>query len=504
MISPNQPADVLIVGSGIMGAGAAARLRQAHPELRIVMVDGGSAIGAVAGQHLHDSTEPEIWERYNGRVASGIQGLYVGATTNSVEPVAALGELEPGMHHLSSLGEDAAAMPAAAAAWNVGGMGIHWTAATPWPWGEERFDDDRFDDDLAEAQRLLKVIPAALGPTKPGRIVLDVLTERYAAAPADRRPQPMPMAVRPSGSTLLRTGPSEIFPPIAVGGDENFTLLSGTLAVALLHDGARVSGARVRDVPSGEERDLEAAVTIVCADANRTPQLLFASGIRPRALGRFLNEHAFLSGRVLMDLDRFGLSLDELPRLLEGEFATDSLWLPQTGDEQPFHGQVMNTTFVDDEDAALAYSVGISLYTPIESRAENRLVFDETETDVMGMPRMRIEFAYSDRDQALIQRSHAALAEIAADFGDFDPATEAAMLPPGSSLHQTGTVRSGPVDDGTSVCDPDGRVWGFDNLYLAGNGVVPTPLACNSTLTGMITTVRATRAISRTLERIPR
>jgi choline dehydrogenase-like flavoprotein len=80
-------------------------------------------------------------------------------------------------------------------------------------------------------------------------------------------------------------------------------------------------------------------------------------------------------------------------------------------------------------------------------------------------------------------------------FGDFDPDTASALLPAGSSLHFTGTVRMGTDDDGTSVCDRDGRVWGFDNLFVAGNGVVPTALACNSTLTGMTTAVRAARAV---------
>ncbi|GAB7007403.1 hypothetical protein JCM18899A_48780 [Nocardioides sp. AN3] len=49
---------------------------------------------------------------------------------------------------------------------------------------------------------------------------------------------------------------------------------------------------------------------------------------------------------------------------------------------------------------------------------------------------------------------------------------------------------------GTSVCDPNGRVWRFQDLFVAGNGALPTALACNSTLTGMTTAVRAARAIS--------
>jgi choline dehydrogenase-like flavoprotein len=506
MTAPSQTTDLLIIGSGIMGSVVARLVRESSPATRIVMVDGGHTIGAVPGLHLHDVAEPEIWSQYNNRVASGIQGFYTGATPALSRATDVRG-IEAGMHLLTTFRDDAGAMPAAAAAWNVGGMGAHWTAATPWPAGTEVFDfgdPERWSRELATAQRALGVRASAIGPSEPGRVVLAALAARYRdVGPAERAPQPMPMAVTPaSDGMLLRTGPSRIFPPIGSGDDERFTLLARTLAVALDHDGRRARGAVVLDLEHNQRRTIEAGAVVVCADAFRTPQLLHASGIRPDALGRYLNEHAFVTGRVLMDLERFGLELARLPRPARGEFATDSLWLPQNGPAQPFHGQIMNTTYLDEIGAPLAHAVGFSLYTPVESRPENRVRFIEDETDLTGMPRFELDFAYSQADRTFIDAARAELATIAGQFGDFDPATESALLPPGSSLHQTGTVRMGPVDDGSSVCDPDSRVWDFDNLFLAGNGVVPTTVVANATLTGTITAVRAAGAALRALERV--
>jgi choline dehydrogenase-like flavoprotein len=500
--------DVLIVGSGLMGAAVARCLRDEQPEARILMVDGGPPIGSTPGQHLHDVPEPDIWERYNQRVASGIQGFYTG-TTPTGDVGSTLVDVEPGMYHLSSIGEDVREMPAAAVAWNVGGMGVHWTAATPSPWGSEIPDfieDAEWQADLQQAGQLLGVNREPFSPSRAGVAVMRILRELFDPVSApDRGLQHMPMAVQPDEQGVRRrTGPNTIFFPIGdPDRDPFFTLLAGTQAVRLLHHGARVLGARLHDVASGDGYDIHAGVTVVCADAIRTPQLLFASDIRLPALGRYLNEHAFLSGRVLTDPDRLGFSLADVAPQAPDEFMTEHLWVPHSWPAQPFHVQIANQVHADEEGHPLAYSVGPCFYIPTQIQEENRLDFSDDVTDAAGMPRITVHFSYTQEDLRLIDRARRDQRRTAEALGRFDPETESALLPAGSSLHFTGTVRMGPRDDGTSVCDPDSRVWGFDNLYVAGNGVLPTALACNSTLAGMTTAVRAARSVGEILSARP-
>ncbi|MGC0239691.1 GMC oxidoreductase [Arthrobacter sp. SD76] len=64
----------------------------------------------------------------------------------------------------------------------------------------------------------------------------------------------------------------------------------------------------------------------------------------------------------------------------------------------------------------------------------------------------------------------------------------------GSSLHVMGTHRMGR-DRKTSVTDPECRVWDWNNLYLAGNGILGARNSCNPTLTTIALALHTARAI---------
>ena len=69
------------------------------------------------------------------------------------------------------------------------------------------------------------------------------------------------------------------------------------------------------------------------------------------------------------------------------------------------------------------------------------------------------------------------------------------LLPNGSSLHYMGTTSIGAQDDGTSVADPYSRVWGVRDLWVGGNGTIPTANTMNPTLTSVAIAARGAQTL---------
>jgi choline dehydrogenase-like flavoprotein len=399
-------------------------------------------------------------------------------------------------------------MPAAAASTCVGGQGAHWTCATPRPVGSERIefiDATAWEQHVVEAEALLHTTHAPFNGAPQAEALLKLVGDEFAGDGLQVRPLPVAGDPQPDGSVRW-AGTDVVLGNLARPGADargRFTLRSSTLCTRLLIEDGVVRGVVVRGPDSAAEETLAADAVVVAADAVRTPQLLWASGIRPQALGRYLTEHPLLFGVVAL---RDGV----LPPGDEGAAAVDpvsaAVALGFVEDVHPFHAQLLYSPVCpvplpDGHPQAgnPAGYVGMGWGVRKWPRAEDLLEFDDADPDVNGMPGVRIAYALTDREQAELERARGVQARAAAVLGEFVEGMPVVM-PAGSSLHYMGTVRMGPSDDGTSVCDAHSRVWGVDGLWLAGNGLIPTANACNPTLTSVALAVRGSDALIARLE----
>jgi choline dehydrogenase-like flavoprotein len=375
---------------------------------------------------------------------------------------------------------------------------VHWTCATPRPVGSERIsfiDDGQWDEYVAAAEGLLHTTRSAFEGSPQVTAVLERVRDEFA--PDGIAVGPLPIAGDPQlDGTLRWSGVDVVLGPVV--GDPRFTLRAETLCVRLVRDGDRAVGAVLRDLRTGAEEEVRADAVVVAADALRTPQLLWASGIRPAALGRYLTEHPLLFGVVALregtvpPREDAGTPVDPIRGLVAVGFDEE---------RHPYHAQLMYTPVSPAPlpEGSPHYNnpsgyVGMGWGIRKWPRPEDRLTFHDDEPDENGLPGIRIAYELTEREEAEFERARKHQARAAAALGEFVEGMPKVM-PPGSSLHYMGTIRMGPADDGTSVCDSYSRVWGVPGLVLAGNGLIPTANSANPTLTSVALAVRGVSAL---------
>ncbi len=157
------------------------------------------------------------------------------------------------------------------------------------------------DAALTKAEELLCVSSEVFPVSEEGLAIQQPLGAMFDdVLPDERKVRPMPLAceVTPDGERSW-TGADTILG--AVLESSNFALRAETICRRLLIGGDQITGALLEHLPTGEQTEVAAKVVIVAADALRAPQPLWASGIRPRALGHYLNDHLWSFAAVALD-----------------------------------------------------------------------------------------------------------------------------------------------------------------------------------------------------------
>jgi choline dehydrogenase-like flavoprotein len=485
-----QSVDVLIVGSGPVGAAFARVIHETAPRMSILMVEAGPQLTERPGMNMRN-------------VPGGHQYAKDIDFVGDVDKVTRRPMARSGTYLYADDNPDSApsSMPAAAYSMSVGGMGAFWGTACPRPYGAERiaFLEGELDELLKTGESLLAAQQAYLDSARVN-VSLAVLEEALAPRVAGHRPvQALPTGTQqqPDGK-LYWTGSDVVLGPlVSPGKAARFELRSRTLCRRLIVDQDHVAGANLVDPQSGTSYEVHAGAVVVAADGVRTAQVLHASGIRRTALGHYFNEHPLAMCIVALHKE-----LREQIRELSGGGSQPAgaarIWVPYNDDLHPHNGTISDLgpfqlpstadPELSAEDAAVLHWAGLG-----EPHEQNWIEFLDDRQDRYGMPGIRFHYSRDLFDQECLQDGVTAMCKAAEALGTIVPGREPVLLPNGSSLHYQGAARMGAVDDGTSVCDPNSRVWGFRNLYIGGNCVIPTATACNPTLTSVALAVKAAR-----------
>ncbi|WP_432990834.1 GMC oxidoreductase [Dactylosporangium sp. CA-233914] len=492
-----EDADVVIVGSGPIGSTFARIIGDARPDAKILMVEVGPAVSDVPGVHVQ-TMQPED----AAAVMLRTQGPQAGISQNPARQSGEAAALDPILDRdllvrpgLFLLGMGAKVdgefgMAAASMSAGVGGMGLYWSGSCPRPNGTERIPfipAAEMEHAYEVADRLLAVSHDLAGG--------DDLLERMRAALAaefDRdAPDTPPVGLTPLAAVSDENGVRVSGPSVILGGlaaqVPGFELRAGTLARRVLLEDGAARGVELQSVETGETYRVRARTVVVAADGLRTPQLLFASGVRPRALGHYLNDHLKMTGSLSLP-ERYSSHGDEgaSPRPI------GILLIPFSSGVREIQGQVhpaSRSIWFSGADYA-----GLAFYGAKELQFSDSVTFSDTECDSFGMPAMTIHYTLTDGDRRTVELLEANARRAAAALGGSSPTL--VFAPGGSSLHYQGGTRMGAIDDGESVCDSYGRVWNVDGLVVGGNNVIPTATAANPTVTSVALAVRAAQQVA--------
>jgi pyranose oxidase len=518
-MSDNSSTDVFIIGYGPVAC-TFARLMHASGR-RVLLADSGPQMTRYPGEHLKNAV---AWQRDVDKFTPIVQGLLYQISlpprpghTLTLDPISFRTGAESAStrNALNPRQDPYKNLPSAAQGFAVGGMFVHWTNNTPrqHPTLErmEFIRDDEWDRLYACAESLLNVHSDVFVKSIRHQVIKERLQQFYKGRlPEPYVPGDMPMGAErrtDNDEFVYYTGSDTVLGPLAIHQyDDTFRILPEHRVKQLDVTSGRVTRAVVDDMIRGKRFNVSADLFIVAGGSVMTPQLLWNSGIRPNALGRYLHEHTFTFTQIVLKDD---ILREIASHCGQGSGDSDPIPIPMhdpppmlrvpVSEGRPWHTQVHRDSFgfngvPADVDPRLI--VDIRSFGMVQPREDNKVIFESDIFDRFGMPQPTFEFELADVDRKLAHDMMGDSVDIAQELGGFLVGSEPQFLPPGASLHVMGTTSMGEADDGKSVIDQYSKVWGIDNLLLGGNGVLAKANACNPTLTSVALAVRAAAKIT--------
>jgi choline dehydrogenase/5-(hydroxymethyl)furfural/furfural oxidase len=221
---------------------------------------------------------------------------------------------------------------------------------------------------------------------------------------------------------------------------------TGAEVERVLLDGRRAGGVRL---VGGEE--IEAGAVVVSAGAIHTPTILLRSGIDRPGLGHNLQDHPAVRVVLRLPPRRRVRSRRRLP------FAVV--------------GRRDNVQFVPMDYTNDLATGGVTVAL-MDARSRGRVTLDAT-----GGPEVRFEQLADERDRAALAGGIELVERVLPE------AEVPAVDDLGDVFHAAGTCRMGDRADPDAVVDVDGRVIGYDGVYVADASIMPKLPRANPMLT---------------------
>ena len=309
------------------------------------------------------------------------------------------------------------------------------------------------------------------------------LMNSAAVHQCDFRLRPLRTATKKSGPITRIPGPADL---IDEKLEHRLTVILGRTVKRMNIRSGRAVAVFAHNVFTNEMEKYQADRFVIAADAIRSPEILYASGLLPEPgfpIGRFVTDHPIAVARVNADTD-LGNTFKEIVSHQQGKQFCRGVVL----EDAPYGALrlIMDTPCKSPQDRTLAlfwYGVG-------HPKENNRIEYKREWLNggyIVTNTKVRISEDMCDPKELDVLVED--MKVVASELGAFQRGWSPRLLPIGSAAHAFGTLRTAIHSADASVTEWDGKVKGLSNVYVVGPSRIPVPSAFNPALTSIAAAV---------------